>query len=421
MSLKSLCVKSELCLFEPINEQGVMESAMWVDCHPTATIDNATYVEFNIYNNNANEYLDMNDTVLEVKACVLSKDGKQLTADAVPAISTTNYLLPAMFEDVAVYLNNVKIEGGTNLYPYKAVLQNELNLSSETRRLQLETSGYLPDVAIRKQRYCDNSVTFQLMGSLNVDFFQTQSKYLLPRVNVRVRLTKSKHDFVLQVDGTKHQPQLKLLDAVLYVRKVQCTPAVSMGHELGLKTHPATYPYTRTEIIPHQVVSGTQSCIRDNLFHGVCPKFVIICMVDERALAGNYKLDPFEFAHFNVTHVSLSLNGQSIPYRAGYNPDFANNQYAREYFISMVQNLEFMRLDRNNGISMADWVSNGRCIFTFNLTPDFMLTQEQPKRQGNLRLNLRFMEPLKQSINVLICGLSDTHLKITKNREIIHE
>ena len=425
MTLQSMCVKSELCLFEPLNAQAVMESSMWYDCYPTSSIDNSSYVEFNIHNSNPNAYLDMNDTVLEVKAYVLAKDGKQIAASGAaassPNISTTNYLLHSMFEDVALYLNNVKIEGGNSLYPFKAVLQNKLNLSAETRDIQLRSAGYIDDVMERRQKFCDNSVVFQLMGCLNVDFFQTQSKYLLPGVNVRLRLTRSKNDFVLHVDGTNHQPQLRLLDAILYVRKVQCIPAVSQGHQLGMKKHHATYPYTRTEIIPHQVVAGTQTCVRDNLFNGLLPKFVMLCMVDERAMAGNYKQDPLEFQHFNVTHLSLSLNGQSIPYRIGYNPDFQNNFYTREYFISMIQNLEYMRLDRNNGITMDDWANNGSCIFTFNLTPDFTLTQEQPKRYGNLRLNLKFFEPLKQNINVLIMGLFDAHLQITQNRDILIE
>ena len=41
-------------------------------------------------------------------------------------------------------------------------------------------------------------------------------------------------------------------------------------------------------------------------------------------------------------------------------------------------------------------------------------------RDGNLRLEIKFAEPLAKAINVLIYATFDSELQITKNREIVN-
>ena len=169
----------------------------------------------------------------------------------------------------------------------------------------------------------------------------------------------------------------------------------------------------------HAIGRHSQSHIREDLFHGKVPKFVIIGLLSHQAFNGDYKQDSLEFQHFNLNFMGLYYNGQSVPYRTGYKPDFDNNKYARDYFISIVQNMEHMRRNVNNGITMDQWVNKGRCFFTFNLTPDFAANQAQIEKKGNIRLELNFSKPLEKTINVVVLGIFDATIQVTKEKRIL--
>ena len=68
---------------------------------------------------------------------------------------------------------------------------------------------------------------------------------------------------------------------------------------------------------------------------------------------------------------------------------------------------------------MADFATGGYCFFTFNLTPDFDMTQVQVARNGNLRLDIRFAKGLAEAINVIIYATFDAEIQTTNDREII--
>ena len=412
-----ICGKSELCLFEPTAYQVVVQSAMWCDIHPTTSLDKSANIEFHI-KGSTDEYLDLNDTILCLNARCSTKDGKKPIDSTKTNITTTNYLMHALFDDVIVKLNDVKIEGGSRLYAYKAIMQNELNFSNPTKQIQLRAAGYERDEAKRRKAYLFGN-EFQLTGSLGIDFFQTQPKYLLPGVSVTLQLNRAKNNIPFIVTSGTDQPLIHILDAVLFVRRVRCAPAVLAGHELGLTTKNAIYPYQKSEMLTFTIAAGSQSCVKDGLFRGLMPKFIIAALVDGRANSGDYRLDAFNFQHFNLNYISLFHNGQALPYRTGYTPDFAEGKYIKDYFISIVQNMEHMNRNVNNGITESDFASGGRTFFTFNLAPDFTSNQAQQPRDGNLRLDIKFDNPLTDSINVILMGIFDTEIHITKDRNII--
>jgi len=378
-----LCAKSELCIFEPTTMQVVMENSLWCDIHPTSSIDKSNVIEF-LISGSTTDYLDLNDTILSLTCRVRDNQNNAPDATTYANIQVVNYLMHALFTDVKVFLNDVQIEGGGNLYPYKSVIQNELNFSGDTKNVQLTTAGYADKDSTKLKDYCKDGLTFQLIGSLNIDFFQTQSKYIIPGVDVKLLLERSKHNFTMQIPANavvaQVKPQISIMDAVIYVRKVQCAQPVLIGHELGLEKQNAIYPYQKTECITYNISQGAHSFIQENLFRGNVPKFAIVALVQNAAMNGAYKLNPFAFTHYDLNFISLFCDGHAIPYRTGYKPDFEGKQFAREYFMSIVQNMEHMRKNVNCGISLDEWANDGKTYFTFNLTPDFCMNQAQPPR-----------------------------------------
>ena len=413
--MTTICAKSELCIFSPAPAQGVIDSAVFTDIHPTSLIDGKSeMIEF-LINGSQSEYLDLNDTFIYLKLQVKNRNGSDLT-DTSP-VTPRNYMLNALFSDVSLSLNDTVIEGGDRLYPYKATIENIFHFAEDTKRIQLEPAGYCVDEAKRKV-WIAKSAIYELTGALRSDFFN-QPKYLIPNVNVRIKLRRSPESFILS-SGNNGQPIIEIKQAVLYVRRVKVHPAVRAGHEFGLLKENAHYPVSRSKMISYTIGKGSLSYFKDNIFSSLrLPKFVVVGFVKARAFVGDYKNDPFNFENFDISSVGLLRDGQAYPYRDIYTPDFENELYTREYFTSIIQNTEHLNTNMNNCVTKDLFCNFGRCIFTFSTTPDLSIGLTQLPRDGNLRLDVKFAKPLPEGINVVIYGLFDGEIQITKDMEIL--
>ena len=102
------------------------------------------------------------------------------------------------------------------------------------------------------------------------------------------------------------------------------------------------------------------------------PKFVVVAFVKSVAYTGGeLEADPFYFDHFNASSVGLFRDGQSLPYRELYEPNFKEGLCTREYFKSIVHCTQHLNTNLTNGIELEKFRSGGYTFFTFNLTPDF--------------------------------------------------
>lgn len=407
--------KSELRLFDEAAPQAVIDSAIFMDVNPTTSLlENSDHIEF-VISGSDTEYLDLNDSFLCVRLKVTTADNKVLPATS--ANVPCNFFLNGLFRDVTLTFNDTIIEGGNHLYPYKSTIDAIFNFDRAAKAIQLRAMGFDDNIANRKA-WIAESHRLELVGSLRLDFFN-QPKYLLPGVNVKVSLQTSQSKFSI-IKGSGN-PKVKLESVKLYVRRVKVNPSVIVGHNRGLEKRNAVYPYNRGQVISYTVSQGSMSHFKDNLFsNSLLPKFVIVGFVSSQGFSGtNIEADPFKFEHFNVNSVGLFRDGQSLPYRELYEPDFQHNLYTREYVKSIIQGTQHLNTNVNNGIGMEAFARGGYTFFTFNLTPDFDYNQRQMPRDGNLRLEVKFASPLEKSINVIVYGIFDAQLQITKDRKII--
>jgi hypothetical protein len=332
---------------------------------------------------------------------------------------TTNLALASLFSDVSLTLNETLVEGGHHLYPYKAMMASLLQFDEGVKKTQLASAGYQEDKTERTKWFA-NSKSVEFTGALCLDFLG-QSKYLLPGVDVRVKMNRSKKTFFLMTDGTDPQKGVKhvIEEAVLYVRRVKVAPSVLAGHELGLSASNAIYPIQQSELLSYTIPQGSKSHIQDNLFRGVIPKLLFVGMVKNEAVNGNMQKDPFAFEHFTINSLSLYREGDSIPYSQPLQMDFENGFFVQAY-MQMIQALEMFNSNQTNGITMEQF-KEGKTLFAFNLTPDLSASGVcgQPYRTGNLRMEIKFTKTLTEAINVIVFAIRDGKIEITKDRRII--
>ncbi|XP_055336728.1 uncharacterized protein F54H12.2-like [Paramacrobiotus metropolitanus] len=141
----------------------------------------------------------------------------------------------------------------------------------------------------------------------------------------------------------------------------------------------------------------TQSTVISNLQIGQIPKVVFIGFVDSEDFHGSQKKNPFYFQHFNITQISVEVDGQSYPTKP-YTADFARN-LSLECYDGLLDTLGH-RPSLHGGLPFnRTQYNDGYTIFGFDLTPGH--TGRGPLtliKQGNLSVSVSFGKPLKSTI-----------------------
>ena len=145
-----------------------------------------------------------------------------------------------------------------------------------------------------------------------------QERFLVNGVDMKLKLTTSKPEFVLMGDSADYQ--IKLEQVHLYVRKVSLNPAVLLAHAKALDKTPAKYPVQRVEIT-YAVTEEGLTANRQNVFMGQIPKIIIVGMVRSDSVNGEVKRNPFYFEHNSTDFIALHVNGEQFPSKA-FKPDW---------------------------------------------------------------------------------------------------
>ena len=428
------CTVNETELFDPVNKQIVLDKAQWVDVHPLNNVSSDGPIEFTI-NGSSDEFLDLNNTMLHVRAKIVNAAGGANLVDS-DKVAPVNNWLHSMFSDVILTISGQQVEGGSHQYPYKAYLSNLLLHSKGAKGTQLQCSGWYKDTAdkmntadpsenngFRKlQSITAESATVELCGPLILDFM-LQNKFILQNLDIALKLIPSKAEFQTIIKTPNNEAaratavKVKLEKAVLYVRRVKALPSVINSIEEKLNLQNAIYPIQRTEMLTYTIATGSKSHSKEALFRGQMPKLVFVGFVRNDAYNGSYTQNPFDFNHFNLAQIALYREGESIPFRP-FTPDFSKNFYIREY-MALMQSLEIYNKDEDVDITPYEF-ANGYAIFGFNLTPDLSVAgHAQTSRDGNIRLEVQFATSLAQSINVVVTGIFDGRVEITKHRNVL--
>jgi hypothetical protein len=404
--------KSELLIFARNNPQIVVAQGVFDDQLSSSPITaGTTSINFHIRSSQTH-YLDLNDTTLYVKFKIFEVNGDVLTALAADAaVLPCNYLMNSLFKDVVLSLNNVVVEGGNQSYSYKSTFECIFNFSKSGKHYDLGSMGYSEDEPSR-MTWCNLSDDIELVGALRLGMLN-QPKYLIPGVDMQLSLTRENSAF--SISGCKAGLNLKIVlsKAELSVRRCLVNPLVFQANEAGLAKKNAVYQYTHGKVVQYTIAQGSQSHYKDDIFSSsLLPKFVIVGMVKGSANSSPRR-DPYHFESFDMTSMVLYHNGQSVPFRTPY-----EGTSMRDFYRSIRQNTGHMNTNFDVGIDYDNFC-NQYTLYTFNLAPDYDMSQVQVPCDGNLRLEIKFQSPLRESINVCVYGTFDAQIEITKDREVI--
>ena len=174
-----------------------------------------------------------------------------------------------------MYLNDKLITSSVNTFAYRAYLEMLLSYGKAAKDTQMtasfwykDTAGRMEDAAIdvveanlgfkTRVRIASENNSIDMMGKIHGDLF-FQEKLLFNGICLRIRLVRSKGEFVLLTGETNAMYKVRIMEAVLLVRKVRI---------LCLQWHSHTPKLTRnlTPNIPSDASNARLSPFREEIW-----------------------------------------------------------------------------------------------------------------------------------------------------------
>ena len=467
------CDKSEVDLFSVPPTQQSLERGRWIDYAPISSVQNPdSAITFLIAG--TDEYIDLSKTILTVTGNIMKKDGTtKLTGGGQSNVAPVNNFLHSLFRQVDVYLNGKQVTPAMGTYAYRSYIETLLNYDVSAKQSQFSSALYYKDTAgemdsngslpssetlnyknvsdenasvklykpgtgnqgfAQRHKFITNGNQFVLSGPIFSDIFMTD-RLLLNMMDLKVALNRSTDSFSLMEIGNKSdpiEPKVHLTDVVLKIRKVKVDQAVSDGVERMLKQTPALYPIRRVECkiltIPEQLPNIRQ----DNIFSGIIPKSFVFGLVHVDAYNGTYGTNPYNFQHFGVTNVSLTANGQEIPFKQltlKYSKD-PNGEVDpatdSELDFDEAYNTLFSgtgKIYSNAGLDITrEDYPGGYALYAFDLTPDMCNSTDyfNTVQRGSLTLALTLAKQT-HAIGMVCYGDFENVIRIDAERNAIYD
>jgi hypothetical protein len=428
------CLKSELDIFAVPPTQTSIESGSFVEYHPISSLNNdGSPIEFVISGSGA-DYIDLSHSLICVKAEITRSNGEPL--EATSQVGPVNLFLHSLFSDIEIKLNDVLITNSSNTYAYRAYLETLLSYSPAAKQSQLTASLYYKDspggmdernpladqcrnAGLKKRHsFFVEGRHVDMLGSIHGDIF-FQERYLPSDVGMRIRLVRNKDAFCLMSSQPGNNYKVKIHDCAMFIRKVKLSPAIILAHAKAFEVGNAKYPIRRVVCKTFTIPTGNLDFTQENVFSGVLPTRMVIGIVDNDAFNGSYEKNPFNFKHYDLTRLRILLDGQQN-YIKPIETNFAQHQYLEAYLTQFIGTGKQQK-DEGTDLSRTDF-ANGYAIYTFDLTPD--LTDDSHfnlAREGNVRIELKFANPLANTVNVILYAEHEQVIEFDRNKEVLFD
>ena len=472
------CDKSEVDLFRVPPTQQSLERGRWIDYAPLSSVENAnSAITFLIAG--TDEYVDLSKTILTVTGKITKKDGtSKLDGNDQSNVAPVNNFLHSLFRQVDVYLNGKQVTPAMGTYAYRSYIETLLNYDVSAKQSQFSSALYYKDTAgqmdkvgalassktlnyktpsadpaaagtnasdklyvpesgnvgfAKRHQFIKNGNRFVLSGPIFSDIFMTD-RLLLNMMDLKVVLNRSSDAFsLMDLNSTAIEPKVQLSDVVLKVRKVRVDQLVSDGVERMLKQTPAFYPIRRVECKILTIPANLPNVRQDNIFSGIIPNLFLVGLVHVDASTGEYDKNPYNFQHFGVTSVSLTANGQEIPFKlltlkypkdpnGKIDPAKDTELDFDEAYNTLFSGTGKIYSNAGLDITREDY-PGGYALYAFDLTPDMCKSADyfNTVQRGSLTLALTFGESKDHAIGMVCYGDFENIIRIDSERNAIYD
>ena len=480
------CEKSEVDLFSIPPTQLSLEKGRWIEYRPLSSVqNNDSAITFVIAG--TDEYLDLSKTILVVEGKVVPGTGGNLDSGQT-SIAPVNNFIHSLFRQVDVYFNGKQVTPAMGTYAYRSYLETLLNYDVSAKQSQLSSAMYYKDTAgkmdeagsppgsktitivkpdyapatvdangtnasapwnpgdnnketvsipvpgtgnqgfAKRHKFIENSKKFTVSGPVFTDVFMSD-RLLINMLDLKVVLNRSYNEFCLMdKNSSSKNPKVELTDVVLKIRKVKVNQAIRDSTEVLLKQTPAIYPVRRVVCKALSIAPGLPNVRLDNILSGLVPTSFVFGLVDSNAYTGEYSKNPFNFKHYDVSTITLSVNGEEIPFKQ-LRLKFPTTANVRDKSVDFLQAYNTLfsgtgKMFSNMGLDITrDNYPQGFTLFAFDLTPDMCNTADyfNTVQRGTLSVDITFEKDTPEAISMVCYSDFENIIRIDSERNVIYD
>jgi hypothetical protein len=254
-------------------------------------------------------------------------------------------------------------------------------------------------------------------GRLHSDLF-SQSLDIPGGVPIEIKLQQNTDAKVL-MGAANSTFALQLISSRLLIRSKRVSPSLALAHRRMLDS--TSYRFNFTRVTMKRAVCATGSTdLQLNDFHtGPMPSRITICFVKSTALAGSFAENPFNFANFDLSQLSLRVGSRNVPHEP-MQMNFDKDNYTRAY----LNTLQALGLDQGKetfAITPEEWKQSFN-VYVFKLTPGTISGDViHPMNNESVSISVigRFNTALAANVSVLAYIEQPSVLEIDKFNNVI--
>ena len=368
-------------------------------------------------------YRDLSNTFLMLKVKLTKADGTNLD-DAAP-IAPTNLFAHSLFSNVSVNLCGKDLTDKDSLYPYRALMETLLTYGKNVQETRGWLEAFSKDDAGRmdaitmdgtansgfkkRQALANASRVFTLIARPHADILH-QSLNIPPNCAMTIKYTPSTADFaIMEADGGT--TKIALMDAILMVRIKKGAPELVLAQKEMLQETNMRFPLNRVIMQRYGIASGFKSLSVPLSFPGKLPKRIFIGLVLNTAATGSRSLNPFNFANFGLTDITLTVNGTE---QGSKNLNFGTGDIQSAYLRTLAA-LGLDIDDRSINLTTDDF-AGGYAIYGFQIAPGPVdgTVQSVASSVGSIVANLTFGTALGANVDMIVYSETPGVLEIDK-------
>lgn len=390
------------------------------------------------YPNFGRDYVDLKRSLVYVKFRIVDENRQNFEQKDPNFATPIDLILQTMWKNINISLSSFVVESCGTTYPYKGFFEYLLGMSEMEKRYQGSFMGSAPDDNFfdstkpgevgpegvnpglkRRNDWFrlspDGSVEF--LGKIFTDL-SNQNRYILNETPITLDFEPAEDSFRLMVHGDK-KPRI-LIEAmtvrfchIIPQPKIQLAIDDVMQGRNGKKPKDAMYPMKKVAVLPIHVSPGVMQVVKHEPWQGKVPTKVIVGIVHGKAYSGDYKKNPFNFAHHNVKQIALNVGSTECEPIAINIP---KGIYMQGLW-SVYEAAERWFSDLDIGIGRENY-KNGYTLFGFLIDPSAgneSTTRGAPRR-ATVTLTIDFMEAPSEGLTAVTYAQFDELLTLDHER-----
>ena len=219
-------------------------------------------------------------------------------------------------------MNGELISTTSQKYMYKSYIEIILNNSHSTEEYQLKLSGYFGDDGDKDEDYLMNwnkgmeqrhlhfhdGQKVEMIGFILSDIFGIQAS-IVNGVQIDITLIPNMDSMHLQSFHNRKFGCMVIDDIYLYVCKRQFTDKVVVAHASIMEE---TYPFKCMEVRAYNGNKGNTEVTIENPYESKILTRFILGMVGANSYIGNWRKNPLNFKHYDISSAAFYINNESI-------------------------------------------------------------------------------------------------------------